>query len=276
MIADTGLAALWLAAALALVQLLSGARPVAVAQAVMAAIAAVAMLSDIPNFYGALAAAILAASASGKYLRVHAGLGLCAYAALLLHWSDLTIAIGAICLAFSLFSIQRRSRWSRRAPLANVGIGLVQIGAALMVVLAVSDRVFPQQTVAVAKPGDHFKVGPWLVQFATVNPVVGPDFTAIEAELRASRGSGVSLLHPQARSMIAPPNDVSEPAVDTFWNGRLSATLTAAPNDGRQLRLQWQPFVTWIWLGGALIALGGLIVLVGKMLRQRRRRERRE
>ena len=43
MIADTGLAALWLAAALALVHLASGKRPVATAQAVMAAIAAVAI-----------------------------------------------------------------------------------------------------------------------------------------------------------------------------------------------------------------------------------------
>ena len=237
MIADTGLAALWLAAALALVHLASGKRPVATAQAVMAAIAAVAMIREAPGF---------------------------------------RLILAATLLALALFAMYRRSRWSRRSPMANIGISLARMGAALIVVGAASDQLFPVQIVAVAKPGDRLKVGPWLVQFVTVNPVAGPNFTAIEADLRASRGSGVSLLHPQARSMIAPPKDVSEPAVETFWNGRLSATLTAAPNDGRQLRLQWQPFVTWIWLGGALIALGGLIVLVGKMLRQRRRRERRE
>jgi cytochrome c-type biogenesis protein CcmF len=26
-----------------------------------------------------------------------------------------------------------------------------------------------------------------------------------------------------------------------------------------QLRLWWKPFVTWIWYGGVLIALGGLL-----------------
>ncbi len=237
MIADIGLAALWLAAALALVQVASGERPVAVPQAVMAAIAAVAMIGDAPSLRFVMATALL---------------------------------------ALALFAIYRRSRWSRRSTLANVGIRFAQIGAAMMVVGAAADRMLPTQTIAVATPGDHLRVGPWLVQFATVNPVAGPNFTAIEAELRASRGSGVSLLHPQARSMIVPPNEVSEPAVETFWNGRLYATLTAAPNDGRQLRLRWQPFVTWIWLGGALIAMGGLIVMVAKMLRQQRRRERRE
>jgi len=36
--------------------------------------------------------------------------------------------------------------------------------------------------------------------------------------------------------------------------------------DGRwQLRLWWKPFVTWIWYGGALIALGGLLSLIGRV-----------
>ena len=34
---------------------------------------------------------------------------------------------------------------------------------------------------------------------------------------------------------------------------------------GWQLRLWWKPFVTLIWLGGALIALGGLLALVGRL-----------
>lgn len=276
MIADTGLAALWMAAALALVQLLSGGRPLAVAQTVMAAIAAAALIDDMPMFYLALAAAMLAATALGKVLRLHAGLGLSAYAVSLLHRPELVIAVGTLCLALSLFSIQRRSRWSRRSSFANFGIGLARIGAALMIIGVVSDRVFPAQVVAVAKPGDHLKVGPWLVQFATVNPIAGPNYTAIEAELRASRGSGVSLLLPQARTMITPQNDVSESAVETFWNGRLSASMSIAPNDQRQLRLQWQPYITLVWLGGALVAVGWLIGLIGKLLRQRRRRERYE
>jgi cytochrome c-type biogenesis protein CcmF len=37
-----------------------------------------------------------------------------------------------------------------------------------------------------------------------------------------------------------------------------------------QLRLWWKPFVTLIWAGGFLIALGGLLSLIGRVRRERR------
>jgi cytochrome c-type biogenesis protein CcmF len=40
-----------------------------------------------------------------------------------------------------------------------------------------------------------------------------------------------------------------------------------------QLRLWWKPFVTLIWLGGMLIALGGILALIGRMVRERRQRK---
>jgi cytochrome c-type biogenesis protein CcmF len=46
--------------------------------------------------------------------------------------------------------------------------------------------------------------------------------------------------------------------------------------DGRwQLRLWWKPLVTLIWLGGALIGLGGAMALAGRAWRGwRKERER--
>jgi cytochrome c-type biogenesis protein CcmF len=37
-----------------------------------------------------------------------------------------------------------------------------------------------------------------------------------------------------------------------------------------QLRLWWKPFVTLIWFGGVLIALGGLLALAGRAWRATR------
>ena len=58
----------------------------------------------------------------------------------------------------------------------------------------------------------------------------------------------------------------------TVADGQLYTVLGALGDDGRwQLRLWWKPWVTLIWLGGALIALGGVLSLVGHVLRDRRR-----
>jgi cytochrome c-type biogenesis protein CcmF len=39
-----------------------------------------------------------------------------------------------------------------------------------------------------------------------------------------------------------------------------------------QLRLWWKPMVTLIWLGGGLIALGGLLALLGRVRREKKRK----
>ena len=39
-----------------------------------------------------------------------------------------------------------------------------------------------------------------------------------------------------------------------------------------QLRLWWKPFVTWIWYGGGLVALGGFLALIGRVTNDLKRR----
>ncbi|MFX4431722.1 cytochrome c-type biogenesis CcmF C-terminal domain-containing protein, partial [Acinetobacter baumannii] len=51
-------------------------------------------------------------------------------------------------------------------------------------------------------------------------------------------------------------------------DGQLYTVLGERAPDGRwQLRLWWKPFVTLIWAGGGLIALGGALALIGRVLR---------
>ena len=140
-----------------------------------------------------------------------------------------------------------------------------------------SDSAFTREKLAAARPGDRVEVGPWLVEFRNVMPVAGPNWTALEGELRASRGSGVTVLKPQSRFFPSPPTTTNEAAIDTSWNGQLYAVLGEQDGQGRwQLRLWWKPFVTLIWLGGILIGLGGALALVGRMIRERRQRIRGE
>ena len=47
---------------------------------------------------------------------------------------------------------------------------------------------------------------------------------------------------------------------------RLYAVLGNQAEDGRwQFRVWWKPFVTFIWYGGLLIALGGVLAIAGRV-----------
>lgn len=187
----------------------------------------------------------------------------------------LGLTLGAALVPASLQPLLNRSL--RRTPLAVWGMCLAHLGIAVSMIGMASDSAFTAERLAAARPGDKIDVGPWLVEFRDVAPVAGPNWTALEAELRASRGSGVVVLNPQSRFFAEPPTTTNEAAIDTSWNGQLYAVLGEQNGEGRwQLRLWWKPFVTLIWFGGCLIAFGGMLALIGRLFRKRRQRRRGE
>ena len=189
--------------------------------------------------------------------------------------SRLGLAIGAGLLPASLMPLFGRSL--KRTPLAVWGMAIAHLGVAVAILGMASDSAFTKERLAAARPGETIEVGPWLVEFRQVMPVAGPNWTALEAELRASKGAGAVVLNPQSRYFPSPPTTTNEAAIETSWNGQLYVVLGERDEQGRwQLRLWWKPFVTLIWLGGALIAFGGALALLGRMVRERRQRIRGE
>ncbi|WP_324808061.1 heme lyase CcmF/NrfE family subunit [Sphingomonas sp. LY29] len=201
-------------------------------------------------------------------------LGLTFWAAPTIGWLPrLGLAIGLGLVPASFQPLFGRSL--RRTPLATYGMVIAHLGVAVAILGAASDSAFTKEKLASVRSGQTVDVGPWLVNFRSVMPVAGQNWTALEAELRASRGSGVNVLRPQSRFFSEPPTTTNEAAIESFWNGQLYAVLGERDADGRwQLRLWWKPFVTLIWLGGFLIALGGVMALAGRSWTERRQRRR--
>jgi cytochrome c-type biogenesis protein CcmF len=108
----------------------------------------------------------------------------------------------------------------------------------------------------------------------SVTPVAGPNWTALEARLAVSEDGGEPvILTPQARSFWSPPQSTSESALLTRWDGQLYAVIGNQAADGRwQIRMWWKPFVTFIWYGGLLIALGGILAIIGRVQVEAKRR----
>ena len=167
-----------------------------------------------------------------------------------------------------------RGRSLRRLPLPVWGMVVAHFGVAVALFGIAADTAFQQERLVAAQVGDTIADGPWRITLVSVEPVAGPNWTALEATLSASYNGGEpSIVRPQARSFWTPPQETSESALLTRWNGQLYAVIGGEATDGRwQLRLWWKPFVTWIWYGGVLIAFGGLLALIGRLRGDLKRR----
>ena len=184
----------------------------------------------------------------------------------------LGMALAAAVAVGSVLPLRGRSL--RRLPLPVWGMVIAHFGMAVALFGMAADSAFQQERLVAAQVGETVEDGPWRITLAAVDPVAGPNWTALEATLHARyKGGEPSVLRPQARSFWTPPQETSEVALLTRWNGQLYTGMGGEAEGGRwQLRIWWKPFVTWIWYGGVLIALGGLLALVGRVSGDLKRR----
>ena len=165
----------------------------------------------------------------------------------------------------------------RRLPLFTWGMVVAHFGIAVSLAGMAADSAFTTERLVAARVGQPIMVGPWTVTLRGISPVIGENYSALQARLDVTRGGGIKVLYPQQRFFADPPTTTSESAIHTVWNGQLYTVLGQPDAGGRwQLRLWWKPFVTLIWLGGALIALGGTLSLIGRWRREWRTERRDE
>ena len=184
----------------------------------------------------------------------------------------LGLALGLGLAVASLLPLRRRKL--SRTPLATWGMVVAHFGIAVALLGMSSESAFTQERLAALEEGGRTSVGPWSIELQGVEPMAGPNWTAMQARISARYDGGkASVLTPQARNFWAPPQQTTESALLTRWNGQLYAVVGDRTPDGRwQLRLWWKPFVPLIWYGGLLVALGGVLALIGRVITDIRNR----
>jgi cytochrome c-type biogenesis protein CcmF len=162
--------------------------------------------------------------------------------------------------------------WKRklgRTPLFTWGMVLAHLGCAVSMAGMACESAFTRENMVAMAPGETRSVGPFSVKLEGVREVPGPNYTALEAVTSViHQGAEPFEMLPQLHQFNDPPMQTNQAAIQTFWNGQLYLVVGEQADDSRWLmRMWWKPFVTLIWLGGALIALGGGLALLGRVHR---------
>jgi len=139
--------------------------------------------------------------------------------------------------------------------IAHFGIAVFIIGVTFVTQFDVEQdiRMSPGQTVELA--GHTFR-------FDGAKAIQGPNYRADQGTIRVFNKGGkeVAILSPEKRTYLVQTRPMTEAGIDPGFTRDIYVSLGETLGNGDwSLRLYYKPFVRWIWLGGILISLGGLL-----------------
>jgi cytochrome c-type biogenesis protein CcmF len=172
-------------------------------------------------------------------------------------------AVAAWLLAASAIDFRKRkgARASAfAAALAHAGLGISLLGVT-------GTTVWRAENLEVLAPGQTMTVGPYTLRFDGVTPVNGPNYTADRAHVAlVDNGKVVSTMTPEHRFYPERGEDQNNTAIRTTGLRDLYLALGDDRGNGRfTLRAYVSPLAPLIWIGGLIMALGGLLSLFGRL-----------
>jgi cytochrome c-type biogenesis protein CcmF len=148
------------------------------------------------------------------------------------------------------------------------------LGVAAFIVGVTTVRNFEIASDVTMRVGDRLTVAGDTIRFDGVTPLRGPNYMALRGAFEVSRGIGPAVtMVPEKRVYDASGITTTEAAIDSGWRGDRYLSLGEPLADGAwSVRIHYKPLVTWIWLGGLLMAAGGATAATDRRYRTGKRR----
>ena len=143
------------------------------------------------------------------------------------------------------------------------GMQLAHLGVAVFIVGVTLVTGYQSEQDVRMDVGDTVNAGGYTFRFNGVSNVMGPNYRAARAEIDVIQNNEiVNKMYPEKRTYFASENVMTETAINTGLFRDLYISLGEPVGGGAwSVRVYFKPFVTWIWGGAVLMALGGALAL---------------
>jgi cytochrome c-type biogenesis protein CcmF len=181
--------------------------------------------------------------------------------------------LGVWLVASVVVELAQRAGWKwgrvRRLPradwgkaTAHAGLGVTMAGVAGLTAWAVDD-------IRVAQIDTPFDVGGYTLTLNAVEEVRGPNYLSTMADVTLSQGGSViAQLKPEKRFYPVAQMPTTEAAIDYNLARDVYVVIGDQQQDGGwTVRTYIKPMTNWIWIGCALMALGGVLSLTDRRFR---------
>jgi len=187
----------------------------------------------------------------------------------------LTLSIWIVLASFVQMYRQFKdtANW-KSTPISYWGMHVAHIGIAVCVVGITMVKGYETEKDVRMTLGDTVEVGGYTLRLTGIKEVPGPNYNADQGTVELVKGDKVlRTLHPEKRTYFSSTMPMTEAAIDTSLTRdvyvSLGEKLDGAGKPAWAMRVYHKPFITWIWLGCFLMAIGGGMAALDKRYRKK-------
>ncbi len=183
-------------------------------------------------------------------------------------------AVAGWLIAASIIDVRKR-KGARAMAFASA---LAHGGLAVSLMGIAGTTLWRSEALEVMGPGQIMTVGPYRLRFEGTTKIQGPNFTADQAHIALLDGNKVeAMLEPEQRFYPTEGQSVSDTSIRTTGFRDLYLALGDDRGNGRfTVRAYVSPLAPFIWLGALVMALGGMLSLLGRLRMRAREPEAEE
>ncbi|MDJ0860341.1 MAG: heme lyase CcmF/NrfE family subunit [Dinoroseobacter sp.] len=163
-------------------------------------------------------------------------------------------------------------RRAKNLPRAAHGMTLAHMGVAILIVGMVGSSAWKDERVLFASPGTVVEIAGYEVRFDGVARVRGPNYVSDMGSLTVFRGGEmITQLDPERRWYPVAQMQTTESAIRSTLAGDLYVTIgepaADEASDEWTLRVLYEPFINFLWIGTVFLVIGGFFSLSDRRLR---------
>lgn len=177
-------------------------------------------------------------------------------------WFGLSMAFWIIFSTLKVLWERLQGRAGKSLGQAFLGMVTAHLGVAATVIgVSVSTGYGFQEDLKMA-PGSSTQLAGFQITFLSESSLHGPNYHGSRAHFQINKASHQKDIYPEKRIYDIGQMPMTESAIDvTPFRDIYIALGEPLDKEAWSVRLYYKPFVRWIWGGGFLILLGGLLAL---------------
>jgi cytochrome c-type biogenesis protein CcmF len=154
-------------------------------------------------------------------------------------------------------------------PMSYYGMVIAHLGVAVFVFGVTMVTGFEEEKDLRMQAGSTSELAGYQIRFDGVKEVLGSNYTAAQGQITISKdGQVLTVMQPEKRKYFSSEMLMTEAAIYSKVSGDMYISM-AEPVSKTEwgVKVQYKPFISWIWAGAFLIALGGFFAILDKKYR---------